>query len=439
MLLGQFESFLADTLLTTNWSLVDSSGECECSFTGSQILFRGEAIPFTLEFDKLKDKLQLTVFSEASKILAVLVYDKKQQRWFGRSFAGGYIQITPTSEQYVWKELSNTRKFMLGNVPAKQMGVQYADIINVDYHIPKYDITQDFPETISTIQNECCIALVACERLDYFKRCVQALALNPEFSQWPVFLFLDQPTDTSKNVDCAEHILVLRKYCPEAHIICRPVNFGAGKNIIDARRQLFDNLKFSYVYIIEDDVVVAPNYFETMTNLWSWLVKNQYKNNVGVVQGWWHNIRNQASSYVEVSVDALWAYGMSKECWDDIKDLVYEYEQNYLFCRYHERPHRTIGNYWDSVKITPVREGYPLPESKLSVLRGYMGSIQTTQEWAVLLAMYKRGWLRISPKINLAENIGRSGIGKPEDFDNMKYIKVLVQIVPTYTEFEESV
>ncbi len=435
MLLHQFETFLVDTVLTTRWSIVDNDGEAECSFTESQILYRDQVVPCILQFDKLKDKLQLTLIKD-DKMLAVLVYDRRQQRWFGRSTAGGYIQITATSNQHIWRELSDTRKFMKGNVPAKDMGIQYADNINVDYHVPQYDIRVDFPDFDKTIHTDSCIAIIACDRLEYFTKCVQALAQNPEFAEWPVFLFLDMPTDVSRNMESAEQIIVLKELCPNAHIICRPCNFGVGKNIIDARRQLFDNLHFDYVFIIEDDVVVAPNYFETMTNLWSWLVKNQYKDNVGVVQGWQHNVTKDPSSYVGISLDSLWAYSMSKECWDDIKGLVYEYESKFLFCRYHERPHRTIGKFWESVK-SMTRNGYPLTDSQVNVLRGYMGSIQTTQEWAVLIAMYKRGWLRLSPKINLAENIGRSGVGKPLDYDNMKYAKVKVQLLETFVEFEE--
>ena len=183
--------------------------------------------------------------------------------------------------------------------------------------------------------------------------------------------------------------------------------------------------------------MIAPNCFTIVDAAWDWTARNAYQN-VGVIQGWWLNTKREPSPYIDISINELWGYSMSKECWDDIKDIVYDYEQKFLFSRYHERPHRTIGTWYESIPSHPIKPGYPLEGERLQVLRGFMGSVQTSQQWVILIAMYKKGWLRIHPKINLCENIGRSGVGKIEDYDNLHYADVTNQTFPSITEFEEA-
>ena len=437
MELKEFEQTIADLILTTKWEWASNDGTCEVDFTGTHIVMKENLFPYIITFAESQNTLLLHLFKPGSdETLAILKYEGKKLRWFGRSFEGGYIQIVPGSNVHIWKKLDNPLKYMREEV-LKQAPVNYIDEIPMDHIVPEYDIRLDFPDFDKIIHSECCVALIACDRLEYFIQCMQALALNSQAKEWPVFLFLDKPTDPSKDINSAQHIVLLKEYFPDSIVICRPTNFGAGKNIIDARRQLFDYLHFDYVFLIEDDVVVAPNYLETMVNLWSWLVKNNYKNNVGVIQGWQYNISEQPSSYVEINIDNLWAYSMSKECWDDIKDLVYQYEKDYLFSRYNERPHRTIFKWYDTILVSPIREGYPASETKLAVLKGSLNALQTNQESCVLNALYRRGWLRLNPKVNLAENIGRSGIGKSTDYDNMSFEAIKLQTADIES-FEES-
>lgn len=440
MTIDQFEKLVANTLLITQWMWVGNEGEHQVEFTDTHLLLQSKVLPYTLCYDRAKVKLVLNIFHEDSdKILAILCYDRKNQRWFGRVFNSvGYIQITPISEIDTWKVFSNPTNVMNGQVPAKALPINYIDEIPIDYNVPAFNILDQFSVAPHQYAGHICIALAACERLRYFKQCVQALAQNPEFITTTVVLFLDKPTDISQVVDNQEHIKVLQKVHPKPLIIERPCNFGPGRNIIDIRRQLFDNLGFERVYIIEDDVIVAANYLEVMNNLWKWVLDNNYENNVGVVQGWQYTLDTQPSCYVDVNMDNLWAYSMSLQCWNDIKDLVYQYERDYLFCRYNERPHRTIFKWYEQIPVVPTREGYPVSTDKKVVLKGSLNSLTTTQESCVLKALYTRGWLRISPNINLAENIGRSGVGKVEDYDNMKYADVKIQQYATPEQFEEA-
>ncbi len=432
-----FKDTLANALLSTKWAVTDNEGKCEIEFTQTHILVREHLLPYTLEFDEVKNTLTIVVHNTDDSLLAILIYEPKKERWFGRSFKGGYIQIMAESNSHTWKSLGDPRKYAKTAKVQKPKGLSYIDEIPMDHTVPPYDILTDYPDFKDSIHPDACIALIACNRLQYFTQCVQALAQNPELKDLDVFLFLDKPTDTAQFEDSTRHIEVLKAEKPNAYIIQRSCNFGVGKNIIDCRRQLFDVLGFDYVFVIEDDVVVAPNYLSTMLNLWSWIIKNQYQNNIGIIQGWQYNVSNPPTSYVDINIDNLWAYGMSKACWEDIKEWVYQYEKDYLFSRYNERPHRTIFKWYESLPGNKVREGYPVSEEKLAILRGSLSSIPSTQEGCILTALYKKGWLRISPCMNLAENIGRSGVGKCEDYTDMGFENVKIQNLDI-EEFEES-
>ncbi len=432
-----FEAAVISLLETTQWSFINNDGKVEASFTRDEILLPETSLPFLIAYDVIQGKLSLTVMEEDGiTTQAVLEYVRNKGAWFGRGFQKGYVQITPLTNRTLWEKVLNPAKFMQGAPIKKVAGTLYADQIYTDYKIPAFDI-RTIPGVHYKTTSKNAIALIACIRLGYFTKTVQALALTPESTTWPIFLFLDFPTDSSCYKDNLAHVEVMKSFFPDAVIIQRPCNFGAGKNIIDARRQLFDYLGFEYVYLLEDDIIIAPNCLTILESLWNWVTRNTYTN-IGVVQGWWLNTKREPSTYVDISVNELLGYSMSKRCWDDIKPIVYEYEQKFLFSRYHERPHKTIGNWFDSLPTLPIQPGYPIEGERFQVLRGFMGSVQTSQQWTVLIAMYKKGWLRIHPKINLCENIGRSGLGKVGDFDNMKYSEVHIQDYPSIVEFEET-
>ena len=433
----QFEDHLVNVFSLTTWEWVDNAGACDMIFTQTHAVVRESLYPYMLELDVSKNSLTLTLLQPDDTLLGILTYDTKKQRWFGRSFLSGYIQISPASNIPAWKAVSDPRKFMKSGKIEKVAGVNYIDEIPMDYIVPTYDILSDFSNFKDTIHPDACIALIACDRFEYFEKCVQALAQNSEIKDLDVFLFLDKPTDASKFENSEKHISALKAVKPDAYIVQRPCNFGAGRNIIDARRQLFDTLGYDYVFIIEDDVVVAPNFLELMLRLWSWIIRNEYQNTVGVIQGWQYNVLINPTTYVDISIDNLWAYCMSRRCWEDIKHIVYQYERDYLFCRYNERPHRTIFKWYESLPVSEIRKGYPISDEKLAMLRGSLGSVQSNQEGCILTALYRQGWLRLSTQANLAEYIGRSGIGKCEEFENMDFEAVKIQTIDI-EEFEEA-
>ena len=128
-------------------------------------------------------------------------------------------------------------------------------------------------------------------------------------------------------------------------VVKRSENWGIGRHLIDARRRLFDEQEYDCVLLFEDDMVLAPSYVETLLSMLSWA--SDY-NDVGTVMA--YNINpdlpeHQQHQFEEVVATNrhFWGYGMLRSVWDDIKSLVYEFENRFLQgVSYNQRAHRSI-------------------------------------------------------------------------------------------------
>ena len=117
---------------------------------------------------------------------------------------------------------------------------------------------------------------------------------------------------------------------PFASIVLREENFGVGRNLIGARRDLFDVHGYQRVILIEDDLIPGPNFIMTTLSLADWA--RDYTD-IGMVQVW--NLPHQPVSENELDVvvpthEHFYTYCLDVEVWDEIKHTLYEYERLYL-------------------------------------------------------------------------------------------------------------
>ncbi len=130
-----------------------------------------------------------------------------------------------------------------------------------------------------------------------------------------------------------DHARVTLEHFPDAQVILRDANFGCGRNIIDARRHLFDILEYKQVFVIEDDMILSSSYLQYCLNLMMWANSNY--SNIGVVQGWNKCFYSSAEKQkhlreVHPTVTNWWGYLMDSQCWNSIRDEIYEYEKQWL-------------------------------------------------------------------------------------------------------------
>lgn len=272
------------------------------------------------------------------------------------------------------------------------------------------------------------ILVVAFNRPAYFKEVLESLERNPESEYLPFFFVLDGGPKALQN----EHISMIKKSkIKNKYIIKRKLNFGCEKNIIDARRFMFDWCNFDKVFVFEDDLVIAPNYIELILNLNDWAKKNY--NNIGFVKGWHPCFsdrleKSKKLNFIISDFSHLWGYCMNKKVWDNIKSLIYEYEENF----YKNLPCRAV---LDSDILTWIKsKGNSLSIkhkkrliNNFDFLTHFINKNKSTGQDAIThFALFKNDYLPISTVVNRSYYIGKIGLHSTlefynrENFGNMK-------------------
>ena len=343
-----------------------------------------------------------------------------------------------------WKGRIQSRRGLLalrpsdGRLPKWRLlfnPVEYAKVLSVDktrkdyrYQEPlpqQYDwkpyvwnLADSVPRELPGLpQNNTAIALIACDRTPYFERTVQSIAANEIVKTLPIYVFIDRHVDPKRDFTLDEQVVIARKFLPHCIVIKRPRNFGCGRNIIDARRQLFDNLGFEKSFVMEDDMVVSKTYFEYCLNLMSWSERRY--DNVGAVQGWnfcrWNQEQKQSGLRTVVQTYGnWWGYLMKKEAWDAVKETIYTFEDLFLGGDYRLRPHRSV-RYWFNLKMNgpPKIQGsrlFPFDGSTVTQANTYFDESPTGQDAATMHGFHINGYVRICPAVNRGLYIDRHGI-----------------------------
>lgn len=254
------------------------------------------------------------------------------------------------------------------------------------------------------------VAIVAANRLNYFKRVVDSLVSQVDDRE--VFAFIDYCGSKRKQDLHAEY---LKTKIPHSRVVCRSVNFGCGRNMIDARRTMFDKHKFEQAFICEDDGVLSPYYLSLCENLLQWC--SSYSN-VEVVQGYSHNFLTEAEKeffrfHVEKTYDHLWGYLMTKDCWEEISDTLYEYENKFLMGlnSYKLRNHRAIFEWLKTFNLDQVpsfaNSFPPHPEKTIhTIMRG----TNSGQDIVTALSLERAKIARVATTVSRLTYIGEYGV-----------------------------
>ena len=358
---------------------------------------------------KLEDVLITTLFLETTGV------------WKGRSReSNGTVLLRPMPSGYNhWKRLANPVTFYETlQVDDGEKSFRYRENLSPQFDWTPYEWDlRDRVVQSELPQSQVAVALIACDRAAYFGETVESLARNPEIRDLPVFAFFDTPDDATKQPYVEQQIEMFKIAIPNGVVIKRPKNFGCGRNIIDARRQLFDNMGYKRVFIFEDDLVVTPNYINYTLNLFNWA--DARYSNVGAVQGWnWCDLpkskKIQALDVVQATYTNWWGYCMSSRCWESIRDQVYKFEDLFLRGAYQYRPHESI-KAWFRLKMSKscasVGTKPYLSQPELALRKkSYFDAPATGQDAVTMHLVEAAGWVRLCPLVNRGRYVGQYGI-----------------------------
>ena len=271
------------------------------------------------------------------------------------------------------------------------------------------------------------LLLIGFNRVDYFDETLTSLEANPEAHHCDLHVYLDGGPKANQEA--------LRKRIESSSfenitVVARDENWGIGRHLIDARRSLFDQQNYDRVLLFEDDMVLAPSYVATLLNMMDWSMEY---NDIGTVMAYNINhdgVETQASQTNDVIATNrhFWGYGMAKSVWDDIKSIVYEFEQRYLNdVAYADRSHRSIR--WRFIRSIAkkgriVRPGTSLvPESVLTApFSTFPYKRPTSQDAITALALWRHGYARLTTRVSRAKYVGQEGFSfSPEMFEKMGF------------------
>lgn len=205
---------------------------------------------------------------------------------------------------------------------------------------------------------------------------------------------------------------------PYTSIVLREENYGVGRNLIGARRDLFDVHGYERVILIEDDLIPGPNFIKTTLSLADWA--REYAD-IGMVQVW--NLPQQPVSVDDLDVvvpthEHFYTYCIDVGVWNEIKETLYEYERRYLEgVSYAKKDWRAIRKRFMKPrysKLRTIRQGKTLLNANHSHPPPFgprlKRTVPTGQDAITALALWEKGFVRLATLAPRAVMKGVDGV-----------------------------
>lgn len=275
------------------------------------------------------------------------------------------------------------------------------------------------------------ICIIAANRFSYFKQVIDSLA--PQIEKRPFVLFLDREINGNVHEEHIEYVKSKKIY--NYQCIVRNEHYGCGKNLIDARRWMFEHFgDAKAIHVFEDDMVPSHTYIHKNEQLFDYQTNRHF--NVGSTQLWkicflTREEKEQRKSELAATFDSLLGYLISRRCWNDISPFLYEYERQFLNRNidYRLRPHNEIWNWLISQHVMQPRFRYPLSyilnKDEEIERQTYMRRFITGQDGVTIHSLHIMGWVRLSPIVNYGKYVGEYGVHhSPSLFKEQGYDKI---------------
>jgi hypothetical protein len=271
------------------------------------------------------------------------------------------------------------------------------------------------------------ILLLGFNRVDYFAQTLAALQANEAAHECDLHVYIDGGEKARQEEIVA---LVKASTFENVNYVLRDRNWGIGRHLIDARRTLFDELNYDRVILLEDDMILAPSYIQTVLDLSQW---SQQFCDVGTVMA--YNINGDSLEQQQSQLDHViatnrhfWGYVLTKDVWQIIKPIVYDFEKKYLMkTSYAKRSHFRIRwmfmRSWMSKKRQTRSGKRMVPDECLSApFPKIPRKSPTSQDAITALALWHHGFTRITTRVSRAQYIGVEGFSfSPEVYAKMGF------------------
>lgn len=267
-------------------------------------------------------------------------------------------------------------------------------------------------------------------RPDHFGRMLASLGTCPEVQQGAVDVlhFLDGgPGGQQEEL----RSLIEGSGVPFTEIVVRSENYGVGRQLISARREVLDERGYDRMVLVEDDIELNATYLTTLLRLSDWA--EQYAD-TGTVQVWNVEAGDEATlrphlGEVELTNRHFVTYCLTKRVWDRIKPMLYEYERRYIRTgSYAKRPHYRIRAFMRRCLKRPrTKPDGPLLSPPPEAVHNPFPSVPwrtapTSQDAITSLALHLEGLHRLTTRVPHAHYFGITGVHcTPELYEIMGF------------------
>jgi len=198
---------------------------------------------------------------------------------------------------------------------------------------------------------------------------------------------------------------------------------------------------------LEDDMILAPSYIQTVLDLSKW---SQQYCDVGTVMAYNINadsLEQQQSQHQHVIATNrhFWGYVLTRDVWQIIKPIVYDFESKYLMkTSYAKRSHFRIRwmfmRSWMSKKRQARSGKRMVPDECLSApFPKIPRKSPTSQDAITALALWHHGFTRITTRVSRAQYIGVEGFSfSPEVYAQMGFEDQNTPDLATLTQVPET-
>jgi len=270
------------------------------------------------------------------------------------------------------------------------------------------------------------ILLLGFNRTDYFQQVLSSLENNADAFNHDLHVYLDGGPKAKQQAIVE---IVNSSQFENVTFVLRDRNWGIGRHLIDARRTLFDKLGYDRILLLEDDMVLAPTYVETVFSISDWSAKYD---DVGTVMAYninHNSVKSQMQQMNQVisTNRHFWGYVITKKVWDEIKHIIYEFEQKYLLkYTYTNRPHRRIRWFfmrkWLSKSRRKKQNCLVSSDCVVAPFPKLPFNVATSQDAITALALWHHGYSRITTRVSRAEYVGVEGYSfSPEVYESQGF------------------
>lgn len=283
-----------------------------------------------------------------------------------------------------------------------------------------------------SINKKTAVAVFCYNRPQYFNQAVKSIERNPESSTLPFFFFLDGGPE-SRQEDYVK--IIDSSKIKEKYIIRRTENYGIGKNIIDAKRFLFEFCNFETLVLTEEDIQINDTFFNLLFKVHAWA--HEKYDNIGTVQCWnelclLSPMQKIDSINILKQTSPWWSgvcYTQTKKVWSDISPILYYYEKKFIDTvgtDLKARSKPSIGPFADQIKVwlkklknnKQINKNYrsrllKFNDKNAKLIINHLNSsksLQGNQDCVNSIVLWFKGYVRLQTVVNHCLHIGINGL-----------------------------